>query len=155
MILLSTDPDGPVGTLGFPGAFMDLTIFLTPPTGALATVDLLPAFGTRRPPRGRRTDWRRSLRISSSDWSSLPDIFKGYKLDKRASKRIPRYVSILSILLDCLTSTIARSRHSYAKWIEQMPVLIYEVAKRESTYKPCWPWPIWFNTSDKDSVSDR
>lgn len=71
MILLSLGgADGPVGT-PLVVDLADLTDFLTPPTGALTAV--LVAFAGlcgRRP----RLAFLRVLRISSSDWSSLPDI---------------------------------------------------------------------------------
>lgn len=71
MILLSLGRvAGPVGT-PLVAAFADFTDFLTPPTGALALVtDALAGLCPRRP----RFAFRRVLRISSRDWSSLPDM---------------------------------------------------------------------------------
>jgi hypothetical protein len=71
MILLSFGgADGPVGT-PFVAGFADFTDFLTPPTGALtaAPVAFAGLWGRRL-----RFAFRRVLRISSRDWSSLPDI---------------------------------------------------------------------------------
>lgn len=58
---------GAVG-VGLPG-FVCLVVLWTPPTGASVAGRPTPE---RRAPRPRRFDWRRFLRMSSSDWSSLP-----------------------------------------------------------------------------------
>ncbi len=80
MILLSLGgADGPVGT-PFVADRADLTDFLTPPTGALTGVPMAFAgLWGRRP----RFAFRRVLRISSRDWSSLPDML--------TAKTIARY----------------------------------------------------------------
>lgn len=71
MILLSLrGPDGPVGT-PLVADLADLTDFLTPPTGAFTTVPVAFAGLCGRRPR---LTFLRVLRISSSDWSSLPDM---------------------------------------------------------------------------------
>jgi hypothetical protein len=71
MILLSFGgADGPVGT-PLVVDLADLTDFLTPPTGALTVVpEAFAGLWGRRP----RFAFRRVLRISSRDWSSLPAI---------------------------------------------------------------------------------
>jgi hypothetical protein len=73
MILLSLGgADGPVGT-PLVADLVDLTDFLTPPTGALLTT--VPAAFAGLWGRRARVPFRRVLwRISSSDWSSLPDM---------------------------------------------------------------------------------
>ena len=72
MILLSPDPeDGPVGMLALPAIFAGFVTFFTPPTGGVATVEGFAPPVERRLRRGR-ADERRSLRISSRDWSNLP-----------------------------------------------------------------------------------
>jgi hypothetical protein len=84
MILLSLGgADGPVGT---PLAvdLVDLTDFLTPPTGALLTT--VPAAFAGLWGRRARLPFRRVLwRISSSDWSSLPDMLKAKRCDEDRS----------------------------------------------------------------------
>jgi hypothetical protein len=79
MILLSLGgADGPVGT-PLVADFADLTDFLTPPTGALTFVPVAFAgLWGRRP----RFAFRRVLRISSRDWSSLPDILVEEVVDR-------------------------------------------------------------------------
>src|SRR5436190_20053044 len=80
MILLSPDTaDGPVG-MAFPAPFAVFTFFLTPPTGAGVAAGL-PAWCARRLPlRLPRVTERRCVdRISSKDWSSLPDMIADLK----------------------------------------------------------------------------
>jgi hypothetical protein len=79
MILLSLGgADGPVGT-PLVADLADLTDFLTPPTGALTVVPVAFAgLWGRRP----RFAFRRVLRISSRDWSSLPDILEEEIVDR-------------------------------------------------------------------------
>ena len=79
MILLSLGgADGPLG-IPLVADLADFTGFLTPPTGALAAVPVAFAgLWGRRP----RFAFRRVLRISSRDWSSLSAIFDGWKYGK-------------------------------------------------------------------------
>lgn len=83
MILLSLGAaDGPFG-IPFVADLADFTDFFTPPTGALAVFPVaLAGLWGRRP----RFAFRRVLRISSRDWSSLSAISDGWKCGKERNE---------------------------------------------------------------------